>query len=318
LVEDLGRSVEELRHQSPQDEHRIGWLSTQRFDILEGSPPNGIPLMLNGMGGTGSHSYIVKTDFDDTKREVEKMSVELRTSIAGIGSSSFSTDPRIARVLERLGELEGRVTGEAFSLGSKTHSSHTEVAEWIVTEKVPTAGVFWDLFSVLVCMKLKRQTGKDPYDESHSSKRTGSTIIENNLVASMTHIRPELLYAEKGNGEIGHLEDGFCGCPSYAIWITGTKCFRGQMTDMLEKSLRGVQWAPSRTASYYVMVLLLATNVRAQWHKLCTFVDSFYIELTGVLGFATTKAWALVGRCVVALFGALQPYRLSVTMLEDL
>jgi hypothetical protein len=66
------------------------------------------------------------------------------------------------------------------------------------------------------------------------------------------------------------------------------------------------------------MVLLLATNVRSQWHKLCAFVDSFYIELTGVSGFAPNKAWTLVGRCVAALFGALQPYRSPVRMLEDL
>jgi hypothetical protein len=203
-------------------------------------------------------------------------------------------------------------------MGSYVFCSHTEVAEWIVAEKVPTAGVFWNLFSVLVCMKPKRQMGKDRSDESHSSKRTGSTILENDLVASMTHIRPELLYSKKGTGEIGRLEDGFCGCPSYAIWITGTECFQGQMTDMLENFLRGIEGATSHTASYYVMVLLLATNVRSQWQKLCAFVDSFYIELTGVSGFAPNRAWALVGRCVAALFGALQPYQSPVTMLEDL
>ena len=81
---------------------------------------------------------------------------------------------------------------------------------------------------------------------------------------------------------------------------------------------KGVQGATSQSASYYVMVLLLAMNVRSQWHKLCAFVDSFYIELTGVSGFAPNKAWALVGRCVAALFGALQPYPSPVTMLEDL
>jgi hypothetical protein len=89
------------------------------------------------------------------------------------------------------------------------------------------------------------------------------------------------------------------------------------MTDLLEKFLDGVQGATSPSESYYALVLLLTTNVRAQWHKLCAFVDSFYIELTGVSGFASDTAWALVGRCVAALFGALQPYRSPVTMLED-
>jgi hypothetical protein len=127
----------------------------QHLDILEGSPPNGFPSMLNGTGGTGGQSYVDKTDFDASKREVERTLVELHSSLAGIDSSSLSTDPRIEKVLERLGELEGRVTGEAFSMGSYVFCSHTEVAEWIVSEKVPTAGVFWDLFSTLVCMKPK-------------------------------------------------------------------------------------------------------------------------------------------------------------------
>jgi hypothetical protein len=90
------------------------------------------------------------------------------------------------------------------------------------------------------------------------------------------------------------------------------------MSAMLEKFLNGVQGATSQSASYYVMVLLLATNIQSQWHNLCSFVDSFYIELTGVWGFAPAKAWALVGHCVAALFDALQPYRSPVTMLEDL
>jgi hypothetical protein len=74
-------------------------------------------------------------------------------------------------------------------------------------------------------MKPKHQTGKDQSGKSHSLKRTSSTILENDLVALMMHSRPELLYAKKGSGELGRLESGFCGCPTYAIWITGTECF---------------------------------------------------------------------------------------------
>jgi hypothetical protein len=51
---------------------------------------------------------------------------------------------------------------------------------------------------------------------------------------------------------------------------------------------------------------------------MCTFVDSFYVELTGVAGFNKEKAWRLVGRCVAALFSLLQPYRSPVAMLEDM
>lgn len=134
----------------------------------------------------------------------------------------------------------------------------------------------------------------------------------------MTHVRPELLYTKKGSGELGRLEAVFCGCPTYTIWITGSECFQGQMTDMLENFLDGIQGAMDQREPYYVMVLLLATTVRAQWHKLCAFVNFFYFKLTGVTGFGAKKAWGLVRRCVAALFGALQPYYSPITMLEDL
>jgi hypothetical protein len=277
---------------------------------------------LNTGGGVGGQSYVIQMDINTAKADIEAGFQTLKASMASLGASLGSGggghDPRLTKALERLGDLEGCVTGEAFAMGNYVFCSRTEVAEWIVNKKVPSAGVFWDLFSVLVCMKPKRQTGKDRSDESHSSKRTGSTILENDLAASMTHVRPELLYSKKGSGELGRLESGFCACPTYSTWITGTECFRGQMTDMLEKFLNGVQGATKQSETYYVLVLLLATNVRAQWHKLCAFVDSFYIELTGVSGFAGDKAWALVGWCVAALFGALQPHRSPVTMLEDL
>jgi hypothetical protein len=58
--------------------------------------------------------------------------------------------------------------------------------------------------------------------------------------------------------------------------------------------------------------------VKAQWNELCTFIDSFYIELTNVAGFSADKAWKLVGRCCAALFSVMQPYRAPIAMLPDL
>jgi hypothetical protein len=126
-----------------------------RLDILEATSPNGAYATSQGLGITGGQSCVSTADYDNSTREVERTFVELRASIDNNGLSSLSTDPRIERVFERLGELEGRVTEEAFSMGSYVFCSLTEVAKWIVTEKVPMAGVFWDLFSFLVCMKPK-------------------------------------------------------------------------------------------------------------------------------------------------------------------
>jgi hypothetical protein len=110
-------------------------------------------------------------------------------------------------------------------------------------------------------MKPKHQTGKDCSNKSYSAKQTGSTNLENDLAASMTHVRLELLYAKKLGGKIGCLEAGFAGCASYAIWITGTDCFCSQMTSMLKTYCDGVLGLVNSSAAYYTFVLLLITNV---------------------------------------------------------
>jgi hypothetical protein len=46
-------------------------------------------------------------------------------------------------------------------------------------------------------------------------------------------------------------------------------------------------------------------------------VDEFYLELTEVAKFPSERAWALVGRCVAAIFEVMKPYRAKVAMLQD-
>lgn len=61
----------------------------------------------------------------------------------------------------------------------------------------------------------------------------------------------------------------------------------------------------------------LILRVRSQWGELMTFVDTFYIELTMVAKFPPSQAWALVGRCVAAVFALMAPYRARVALLGD-
>jgi hypothetical protein len=156
-----------------------------RLDALERNQPavtSGLGAFSSNFGaglGLEVQSYVIQCDFNDLKRDHDNDIREMKaliSSLGGAGAAGSAPDPRLDRVLERLGELEGRVTGEAFTMGNFVFCSRTEVADWIVATKVPTAEIFWDLFSVLVCMKPERQTGKDRSDASYSSKRTGSTL----------------------------------------------------------------------------------------------------------------------------------------------
>jgi hypothetical protein len=87
---------------------------------------------------------------------------------------------------------------------------------------------------------------------------------------------------------------------------------------MLNKFCNGVLGTVPPNSSYENLVNTLLISVRTQWHNMCTFIHSFYVELTGVAGFNKEKAWKLVGHCVAALFSTLQPYRSPVAMLEDM
>jgi hypothetical protein len=167
-------------------------------------------------------------------------------------------------------------------------------------------------------MKPKRFSEKERSDESYSARRTNSTTLENDLGGAMTHVRPEVLYAKKGYGDMKRLETGFAACGSYTTWVTGTECYKDQLTEMLNKFCEGVLGTVPPNAFYENLMNTLLISVRTQWHNVCTFIDSFHVELTGVAGFNKEKAWRLVGHCVAALFSTLQPYWSPIAMLEDM
>jgi hypothetical protein len=227
-------------------------------------------------------------------------------------------DRKLDKVMLRLGEIEGRVTGESYAESDQVFSSMTEVGDWLVKEKVPSGGVFWDLFSVLVCMKPKQQTGKGGADETYSAQRMQSTTMENDLLVSMTHTRPELLFAKKGGSELGKLDDGLAAYSSYQMWITGGEAYKTVLTDLIAKYCDGVLGAVDLLAPRRMLVMVLLTNVKAQWTELGNFIDSFYIELTNVARFGVDKAWKVVGRCCAALFSVMLPYHAPISMLPDL
>jgi hypothetical protein len=135
----------------------------------------------------------------------------------------------------------------------------------------------------------------------------------------MTHTQPELLFAKKGGSELGKLDDGFAACPSYQMWIAGGEAYKMVLTtDLIAKYCDGVLGAVDLLAPHRLLVMVLLTNVKAQWTEMCTFIDSFYIEQTNVARFGVDKAWKLVGRCCAALFSVMLPYHAPISILPDL
>jgi hypothetical protein len=76
--------------------------------------------------------------------------------------------------------------------------SLAELKDWVSDKAVPTCGVYWDLFSIMVTMGPGQLSGQVRADKEYSSSRTKTTVLENDLLAAiMTHEKPSCLY---GNG----------------------------------------------------------------------------------------------------------------------
>jgi hypothetical protein len=141
-------------------------------------------------------SFVLQSNYDILKDEIDAAFTSVNKSLlnkGGAGGAGVGVlEEKVDKTIQRLGEIKGRVTGESYLNGGFVFCSMTEVADWLEGQKVPSGGVFWDLFSVLVCVKPKQQTGKARANETYSSQQTNSTTLENDLLASMTYTRPEV------------------------------------------------------------------------------------------------------------------------------
>jgi hypothetical protein len=170
----------------------------------------------------------------------------------------------------------------------------------------------------MVSMKAKKNSGKERSDKTSYTQCTNSTTLENDIGASMTHVRPEVLYGKSRQGNIARLQAGFAACWSYAICLIGTECNKGQLTEMLKTFCDGILGTGSPWSSYKHLVNMLLIGVQTQWHNICIFINSFHVELAGVTAFNKDKAWKLVGQCVATKISCLQRYKYAVGRLEDM
>jgi hypothetical protein len=104
------------------------------------------------------------------KTELDQKVSGLRAEISQLGNAVPTPDGRdlgggvqrdldviMGEVTGGLMNLEAQTSGEGFSTGDHMFNSKDSVMEYLVEEKVPNAGIFWDLFSVLATISPKRQ-----------------------------------------------------------------------------------------------------------------------------------------------------------------
>jgi hypothetical protein len=122
------------------------------------NPFSGIGVGVPVPGPIARGPFVLQSNYESNKQDVNTLFDNINAAMLNGQRSRINT--KVDKAIKRLGEIEGRVTGESYSNGGHVFCSTTEVADWLVVQQVPSGGVFWDLFSVLVSMKPKQQTRK--------------------------------------------------------------------------------------------------------------------------------------------------------------
>mmetsp|Transcript_22921 Transcript_22921/g.34751 ORF Transcript_22921/g.34751 Transcript_22921/m.34751 type:complete len:295 (+) Transcript_22921:845-1729(+) len=191
----------------------------------------------------------------------------------------------------------------------------------VVGESVPSCGMFWDLFSVLVVLNKGAKRGKDVSDAKYLAERAQLTVCETDLKGTMTHCLPLCLFSKNGAlvSALDAQKVGMQGCPSYLVWIgDGRDSYRDTLEDLLEAQTKNVRATISDGSGGQTMAEWLLDMTVLQWASYVQFVDKFYTKLVNDAKFTPSGAWRLMGRCSSAIFWAMCPFRTKVERLNDL
>ena len=174
-LENLSKSYQENLQKFGSNLQALG----EKARLLQAKQPTGnlnpflnLGTTLGGSNSTRDSFILQQGDFNKSKADIEEAFREVKTALQQQGGNNTvptGLTVKADKVLKRLGEIEGRVTGESFSMSNQTFCSKSKVADWLLSENVPSCSFFWDLFSVMVSMKPKEHSGKERSDESYSA-----------------------------------------------------------------------------------------------------------------------------------------------------
>jgi hypothetical protein len=209
-----------------------------------------------------------RREFNDLEEGIQvlqgKQTASSNSTTQGIVDGTLSREVELLK--DKLGVMEGRVGDEVFVLNERSFNYFYDTKSWIVTNEIPSCGLYWDLFSILVDMGPKKHSGKERADTPYASQRTQTTIFENELAASMSHEKPSSLYG-KAEGDLGEIDTGFSSCTSYEHWIGlgGRESYKGLLTKRLGTCIKSVQGAlRGKRTTALALVLLYWSNPVSQ------------------------------------------------------
>jgi hypothetical protein len=260
-------------------------------------------------GSTNQH--VGRDAFDHLVTDVRSLERQVHSGGGGDSNSSFF-QAQLDTLSDKIKSMDDTSSDGAVVLPNHTFMTYRDLRKFVENEEIVSVGAFWDLFSVLVCMTPKEQSGQERANEQHASSRINTTTFENDLAAAMSHEKPRTLYGS------AKLKEGFGAIKSHAEWSDVADCIKDMLTTNLENYIEGVEGTLVGSKSGTVLARDLLVKVAFQWNRLCNHIDKFYKELTTVSNFSPKTAHLLIGRSSHAIWTAMRPFRTRIAMLENL
>jgi hypothetical protein len=210
-------------------------------------------------------------------------------------------------------EMESNRGGVVYSSHKFKFTLQHDVERFIEEKRVESCGTYWDLFSILVRMGGKKQSGHQLGQTTFAASRVQMTTLELDLLSAMSFEQPLALFVQDA-AEMDTLK-----CPTYESWVgVGLKTsVSGTITNGVAKFVSGIRGTLRFQSGDTSLAMTLLDNVEIQYNKLVAFVEKFFKELTTVANFPLESAWKLIGRCLGGFFQTMVSTRSEIALLED-
>jgi hypothetical protein len=270
--------------------------------------------VIGGNNVTGGDVARLRVEHDRLKSVVANMKQQATSSgnASTQGQVTMQAPWRIEfdNLKRKLGDLEGN-SGQMFVHNRIIFHTKQDVKVWLlVAMTVDSPGIFWDLFSAMVCMKPKNQSERERADESYSASRTNTKTLKNELMASVSDLRPALMFG-KANGVLARMEEGVGACSLHAEWLgSGLDSYLVLMTNHLTEFMDSVTVTLDLNTTQgpvHDFARELLDKIEKGWSALLRFTKRFYTKLTMVAKFSAKTAWQHdVGQQYLIKWGGLE------------
>jgi hypothetical protein len=230
-------------------------------------------------------------------------------SIGGVSPQQFST------LQTKLALVEARLPSDPFLIGGRTFNSKADVALFVEKELSGVSfSLFHDPITLLESVTDGQSKKTDVMAAMYQASRIGFDEDEATHVHSFKLIVPSLLGATK-EGDKNDPKYPLPAVKDFGAWNPQDNegGVKKRMQDGMEDvSLAvtesiNVSCASSPAASKLAMEMLYQTQVFI--NELCSWVDSFYLELIKTSQVPETEAWLLVAACIRKFCEVLRKFR---------